>query len=79
MNDIIKIIKSLVDLNILVDGITETVKHETKKQEGGILPALLSPLFTSSVLPIVSSVVKGMSRRGLRELKLLVALKAMSW
>ena len=79
MNDIIKIIKSLVDLNILVDDITETVKHEIKKQEGGFIPALLSPLFASSVLPIISSVVKGISRRGLRELKLLVALKAMSW
>ena len=31
MNDIIKIIKSLQDSNVLIDGITETVKHETKK------------------------------------------------
>ena len=31
MNDIIKIIKSLEDSNILIDGITETVKHEKKK------------------------------------------------
>ena len=31
MNDIIKIIKSLEDSNVLIDGITETVKHETKK------------------------------------------------
>ena len=31
MNDIIKIIKSLQDSNALIDGITETVKHETKK------------------------------------------------
>ena len=30
MNDIIKIIKSLEDSNILIDGITETVKHEKK-------------------------------------------------
>ena len=33
MNNIIKIIKSLEDLNILIDGITETVKHEMKKQK----------------------------------------------
>ena len=32
-NDIIKIIKSLEDSNVLIDGITETVKHETIKQE----------------------------------------------
>ena len=33
MNNIIKIIKSLEDLHILIDGITETVKHEMKKQK----------------------------------------------
>ena len=33
MNDIIKIIKSMEDSNVLIDGITETVKHETIKQE----------------------------------------------
>ena len=31
MNDIIKIIKSLEDSGVLIDGVTETVKHETKK------------------------------------------------
>ena len=43
MNYIIKIIKSLVDLGLLIDGVTETVKHELKKQEGGFLGALLAP------------------------------------
>ena len=33
MNDIIKIIKSLEDLNALTDGITETVRHEMKKKQ----------------------------------------------
>ena len=33
MNDIIKIVKSLEDSGVLIDGITETVKHEIKKQE----------------------------------------------
>ena len=32
MSVIIKILKSLEDLNILIDGITETVKHEMKIQ-----------------------------------------------
>ena len=32
MNDIIKITKSLVDPNVLIDGITETVKHKIKKR-----------------------------------------------
>ena len=33
MNDIIKIVKLLADWNILIDGITETVKHEIKKNK----------------------------------------------
>ena len=33
MNDIIKIIKSLKDLGVLIDGVTEIVKHEIKKKE----------------------------------------------
>ena len=36
MNDIIKVIKSLKDSGVLRDGVTETVTHEMKKQEGGI-------------------------------------------
>ena len=31
MNDIIKTIKSLEDSELLIDGVTETVKHEMKK------------------------------------------------
>ena len=31
MNDMIKVIKSLEDLGVLVDGVTETVKHEIRK------------------------------------------------
>ena len=33
MNDVIKIIKSLEDSNVLLDGITETVKHEIKNKK----------------------------------------------
>ena len=31
LNEIIKIMKSLEDSNVLIDGVTETVKHEIKK------------------------------------------------
>ena len=44
MNYIIKNVKSLEDPDILIDGITETVKKEIKKQEGGFVGALLAPL-----------------------------------
>ena len=35
-------------------------------QEGGFLPALLAPLAASLVQPVIFSVVKGISRRGVR-------------
>ena len=43
VNDIIRIIKSLEDSGIFIDGVTETVKHEIKKQEGEFLSAILAP------------------------------------
>ena len=52
MNDIIKIIKSLEDSGVLIDGVTQTVKDEIKKQEGGFLGALLAPLAASLVQPV---------------------------
>ena len=66
MNDIIKIIKSLKGSGVLFDGVTETVKYETKKQKGGFLETLLAPFLTSLVQPAISSVVKGISGRGVR-------------
>ena len=69
MNDIIKIITSLEDSVALIDGVTETVKNETKKQEGGFLGALLAPLAASLVQPVISSVVKGIRGRGVRRAK----------
>ena len=58
--------KSLKDQGVLIDGVTETVKHEIKKQEGGFLETLLAPLAASLVQPVISSVVKGISERGVR-------------
>ena len=46
MNSLIKIIKTLEDLSVLIDGVTETVKLEIRKQEGGFLRAL--PFFEFS-------------------------------
>ena len=66
MNDIIKIIKSLEDSGVLIDEVNDTVKHEVKKQEGKFLGALLALLAASLVQPVISSVVKGISGRGVR-------------
>ena len=60
------LIKSLKDQGVLIDGVTETVKHEIKKQEGGFLETLLAPLAASLVQPVISSVVKVISERGVR-------------
>ena len=57
MNDIIKIIESLEDSGVLIDGLIETVKHEVNKQEGGFLGVLLAPLAASLIGPVISSVI----------------------
>ena len=66
MNDIIKIIKSLEDSNVSIDGIIETVKHKIKQREKKFLPDLLAPLAASLLQPVISSVVKGITGRGAR-------------
>ena len=47
MQDLLKIVKSLEDSGILLDGITETVKTEVKEQKGGFLSMLLGTLGAS--------------------------------
>ena len=42
MNDIIKIVKLLGDSGILIDGITETVKHEIKSKKVNFLVLYLA-------------------------------------
>ena len=54
MNDIIKIIKSLEDSNVLTDAITETVKDEMKKN-------------TLLVEPNISSIVKCIRGRAVKK------------
>ena len=44
MNDIMKIVQALEDSNILLKGVTKTIKKETKDQKGGFLSMLLSTL-----------------------------------
>ena len=63
INDVIKIIKSLENSG---GGVTETVKYEIEAQEGGFLRALLAALTVLSMQPVISSVVKSISERGIR-------------
>ena len=41
MNDEIKIFQALEDSNILIKGVTKTIKNEIKEQKGGFLSMLL--------------------------------------
>ena len=47
MNDIMKIVQALEDSNILLKGVTKTIKNETKDQKGGFLSMLLGTLGAS--------------------------------
>ena len=44
MNDIIKIVQALEDSDILLKGVTKTIKNETKEQRRGFLGSLVGTL-----------------------------------
>ena len=50
MNDKMKIFQALEDSNILVKGVTKTIKNKTKKQKGGFLSMLLGTLGATLLL-----------------------------
>ena len=47
MNDILKIVKSLEESDLLIKGVSETIKNEPKEQKGGFLGMLLGTLGAS--------------------------------
>ena len=47
INDMIKIVQALQNSNILLKGVTKTMKNETKEQKGGFLNMLLGTLGAS--------------------------------
>ena len=61
MQDLLKIVKSLEDSGILLNGITETVKNEVKEQKRGFLSILLGNLGASLLADLVT---KNLSGRG---------------
>ena len=60
MNDIMKIVQALEDSNILLKGVTNTIKNETKEQKGGFLSMLLGTLGVSLLGNLLSG--KGIVR-----------------
>ena len=62
MNDIMKIVQALEDSNILLKGVTETIKNETKEQKGGFLSMLIGTLGASLLGKLSSR--KGIVRAG---------------
>ena len=62
MNGMMKIVHALEDSNILLKGVTKTIKNETKEQNGGFLGMLLGTLGASLVVNML--VGNGIVRAG---------------
>ena len=62
MKDIIKIVKSVKDSGVLLNGVTETVQNEVKEQKGGFLSMLLGTLGASLLGNLLTG--KGIYRAG---------------
>ena len=58
MNDITKISKSLEHSGLVIDGATEIVKHEIKKQKSGFLGAMMAPMTALLITSMVSSSIQ---------------------
>ena len=57
-----KFFQALDDSNILLKGVTKTIKNETKEQKGGFLSMLLGTLVASLLRNLLSG--KGTVRTG---------------
>ena len=62
MNNIIKIVQALEDSNILLKGVTKTIKNETKERKGELLSMLLGTLGASLLGNMLAG--KGIVRAG---------------
>ena len=62
MEDILKIVKSLKDSGRLLEGISETIKNDSKEQKGGFLSMLLGTLGASLLGNMLAG--KGFIRAG---------------
>ena len=62
MIDIMKIVSALEDSNVLLKGVTKTIKHETREEKGGFLSMLLGTLEASLLGNLLAG--KGIIRAG---------------
>ena len=62
IEDLIKIVKSLKDSGLLLNGVTEIVQNEIKEQKGGFLSMLLGTLGASLLENLL--IGKGINKKG---------------
>ena len=62
MNDIMKIVQALQDSNILLKGVTKTIKNQTKEQKGRFLSMFVGTLGASLLGNLLAQ--KGFVRAG---------------
>ena len=62
MENLIKIVKSLDDFGLLLNGVTETVQNEIKEQKGGFLSVLLGTLGSSLLGNLLTG--RGVNKKG---------------
>ena len=62
MNDRMKIVETLEDSNILLKGLTKTIKNQAKEQKRGFLSTLLATLGASLLRDLLTG--KGIVRAG---------------
>ena len=75
MGDILKIVRSLEISGILLKGVSETIKNETKEQKGGFLSMLLGTLGASLLEDVLSG--KGVINQEKGLLELAMGLKGL--
>ena len=59
MDDIMKIVQALEDSEILLKGVTKTIKNETKEQKGAFLNMLLGTLGASLLGDLLTKNLSG--------------------
>ena len=77
MNDIMKIVQALEDSNILLKGVTKTIKNMTKEQRGGFLSMLSGTLGANGLGNLLTE--KGLVRAGPGNIKREKNCKSWLW